>query len=129
MILSQILIFFVSIIFISLSVSGFGRIFDLNIKKNFFLDFFLGSIIISFIITFLHFFLKINLLISFLIFTFGILAFFFKKNISFINLFQTRNIFFLVIIFFLFLSSYHKNITRILAIIISHTLLALLKKK
>ena len=113
MILSQILIFFVSIIFISLSVSGFGRIFDLNIKKNFFLDFFLGSIIISFIITFLHFFLKINLLISFLIFTFGILAFFFKKNISFINLFQTRSIFFLVIIFFfipIFISQkYHED--------------------
>ena len=60
MILFQILIFFISIIFISLSISGYGRIIDLNIKKNFFLDIFLGLIIISFIITFLHFFLKIN---------------------------------------------------------------------
>ena len=94
MILSQILIFFVSIIFISLSVSGFGRIIDLNIKKNFFLDIFLGFIIISFIITFVHFFLKIDLLISFLIFIFGILVFFFKKNISLINSFQIRSIFF-----------------------------------
>ncbi len=113
MILSQILIFFISIIFISLSVSGFGRIIDLNIKKNFFLDIFLGFIIISFIITFVHFFLKIDLLISFLIFIFGILVFFFKKNISFINSFQTRSIFFLVIILFfipIFISQkYHED--------------------
>jgi len=81
MILFQILIFFISIVFISLSISGYGRIIDLNTKKNFFLDIFLGFIIISFIITFIHFFLKINLPISFLIFIFGILAFFFKKNI------------------------------------------------
>ena len=72
--------FFVSIVFISLSISGYGRIIDLNIKKNFFLDIFLGFIIISFIITFLHFFLKINLLISFLIFIFGILVFFLQKK-------------------------------------------------
>ena len=112
MILSQILIFFVSIIFISLSVSGFGRIIDLNIKKNFFLDIFLGFIIISFIITFLHFFLKIDLIISFLIFIFGILAFLFKKNISFTNLFQTRSIFFLIIIFFFYSDFYIPKISR-----------------
>ena len=113
MILSHILFFFVSIIFISLSASGYGRIIDFNLKKNFFLDIFLGLIIISFIITFLHFFLKINLLISFLIFIFGILAFFFKKKISLEKLFQTRSIFFLIIIFFfipIFISQkYHED--------------------
>ena len=113
MILSQILIFFISIIFISLSISGYGRIINLNIKKNFFLDIFLGFIIISFIITFIHFFLKINLPISFLIFIFGILAFFFKKNINLIKLFKTKNIFLLIIIFFfipIFVSQkYHED--------------------
>ena len=113
MILSQILIFFISIVFISLSISGYGRIINLNTKKNFFLDIFLGFIIISFIITFIHFFLKINLPISFLIFIFGILAFFFKKNISLIKLFKTKNIFFLIIIFLfipIFISQkYHED--------------------
>ena len=113
MILSHILIFFVSIILISLSASGYGRIIDLNTKKNFFLDIFLGFTIISFIITILHFFLKINLLISFLIFIFGILAFFFKKNINLEKLFQTRSIFLLIIIFFfipIFISQkYHED--------------------
>ena len=113
MILFQLLIFFISIIFISLSISGYGRIIDLNIKKNFFLDIFLGLIIISFIITFLHFFLKINFSVSFLIFIFGILAFFLKKNKSFGKLLKSRNIFFLVIIFLfipIFISQkYHED--------------------
>ena len=113
MILFQILIFFISIVFISLSISGYGRIIDLNTKKNFFLDIFLGFIIISFIITFLHFFLKINLSISFLIFILGILAFFLKKNKSLIKLLKTRNIFFLIIIFLfipIFISQkYHED--------------------
>ena len=113
MILFQILIFFISIIFISLSISGYGRIIDLNTKKNFFLDIFLGFIIISFIITFLHFFLKINLSVSFLIFIFGILAFFLKKNKSLIKLFKARNIFFLIITFIfipIFISQkYHED--------------------
>ena len=113
MILFQILIFFISIVLISLSISGYGRVIDLNTKKNFFLDIFLGFIIISFIITFLHFFLKINLSISFLIFIFGILVFFFKENKSLLKLFKTRNIFFLIIIFLfipIFISQkYHED--------------------
>ena len=113
MILYQILIFLVSIIFISLSIAGYGRIINLNLKRNFFLDIFLGVVIISFIITSLHFFLKINLLISFLIFTSGILAFFYKKNSSDLKIFQIRNIYFLIIISFfipIFLSQkYHED--------------------
>ena len=113
MILFQILIFFISIVLISLSISGYGRVIDLNTKKNFFLDIFLGFIIISFIITFLHFFLKINLLVSFLIFIFGILVFFFKENKSLVKVFKTRNIFFSIIIFLfipIFISQkYHED--------------------
>ena len=113
MIFFQILIFFVSIFFISLSISGYGRIVNLNIKKNFFLDIFLGFIIVSFIITFLHFFFKMNFTISFLIFIFGILVFFFRKNISELKLFEIRNVYFLIIISFfipIFLSQkYHED--------------------
>ena len=47
MIFFQILIFTVSIIFLSLAVSGYGSLINLNIKKNFFLNNFLGLIIIS----------------------------------------------------------------------------------
>ena len=56
MIFFQILMFIVSIILLSLSISGYGRIANLNIKKNFFLDIFLGLIVIALIITFVHFF-------------------------------------------------------------------------
>ena len=113
MIFTQILIFLVSIIFISLSISGYGRIINLNLKKNFFLDIFLGVIIISFVITFLHFFFKVNFQITFFIFTFGILAFFFKRNIGVLKLFKIRNIYFLITISFfvpVFLSQkYHED--------------------
>ncbi len=76
MIFFHILLFIVSIILLSLSISGYGRLISLNIKKIFFLDLFLGFIFISLIITILHFFFSINLLISFLIFALGILFFF-----------------------------------------------------
>ena len=47
MIFFQILMFIVSIVLLSLSISGYGRIVNLDIKKNFFLDIFLGLIVIS----------------------------------------------------------------------------------
>ena len=56
MIFAQILMFIVSIVLLSLSISGYGRIANLDIKKNFFLDIFLGLIVISLIVTFIHFF-------------------------------------------------------------------------
>ena len=65
MILFQILIFIISIILVSVSISGYGRIIKLNIQKNFFLDIFLGFVSLTLIITIIHFFSKINLLISF----------------------------------------------------------------
>ena len=68
--------FIVSIVLLSLSISGYGRLTKLNINRNFFLDVFIGLTIISLIIIFIHFFFKINLLISFVIFSFGILIFF-----------------------------------------------------
>ena len=105
--------FIVSIILLSLSISGYGRIANLNIKKNFFLDIFLGLIVIALIITFVHFFFKINLLISFSIFTFGVLIFFYKKNFRLLDLIKRENIYYVLIVFLLipifFSQKYHED--------------------
>ena len=98
MILFQILIFIISIILVSLSISGYGRIIKLNIQKNFFLDIFLGFVSITLIITIIHFFSKINLLISFVLFILGIVFFFFKKKISSLNLFEFRSLYYFIIV-------------------------------
>ena len=58
MILFKTLIFFLSLLFLSTSVAGFGRILLSKISRNFFQDVFLGFVTISFIITIIHFFLK-----------------------------------------------------------------------
>ena len=113
MIFFQILIFIVSITFLALSISGYGRLVNLSIKKNFFLDIFLGLILISLVITIIHFFLKINVLISVLIFSLGILFFFYKKKISALKFFKEESINYLLIILLLipiFLSQkYHED--------------------
>ena len=109
----QILIFIISIFTISLSISGYGSLVNLNIKKNFFLDVFLGFVLITFIITSIHFLFNINFQISFLIFTCGILIFFYKKKFNLIKLFNHENINILVILFLLlpiFISQkYHED--------------------
>ena len=98
MILFQILIFIISIILVSVSISGYGRIIKLNIQKNFFLDIFLGFVSITLIITIIHFFSKINLLISSFLFILGIVFFFFKKKISSLNLFEFRSLYYFIIV-------------------------------
>ena len=105
MIFLQILIFVVSIIFISLSISGFGKIFHFSIKRNFFFDIFLGLTAITFLITFIHFFLRINTLIGFFILILGIIIFYNKKNLKFKQLLKIKNINY-VIIFLLLVPIY-----------------------
>ena len=105
MIFFQILLFFVSIIFLSLLISGYGSSINLNVKRNFFLEVFLGFIIISFLITTIHFFFKIDLKISFLIFIIGFFILIKKSKIDFLSFFKTTNIRFLIIIF-LFIPMY-----------------------
>ena len=80
MIFFQIIIFILGITFLSLSISGYGRLINLDIKKDFFLNIFLGFILISLIVTLIHFFFKINFFISILIFTLGIIFFFLSKK-------------------------------------------------
>ena len=113
MIFFQILIFIISIILLSLSISGYGSLINLRIKKNFFLNIFLGFAIISLIITVIHFFFKISLFISLLIFSLGISFFFYKKKIGTFKFFQRENIgYFIIILLFvpIFLSQkYHED--------------------
>ena len=101
MIFFYILLFFISIIFLSFSFSGYGSLTNLRTKNNFFLDLFLGLIIVSFLITLIHFFFKIDLLISFLIFLLGSLIFFKKKRLKILDFFKVKNIQYLIIIFLL----------------------------
>ena len=113
MIFFQILIFILGITFLSLSISGYGRIINLNIKKDFFLDIFLGFILISLIVTIIHFFFKINFFISISIFALGIFFFFYQKKISLLRFIKLDNIYYFTIIILLipiFLSQkYHED--------------------
>ena len=105
MFLPQLLIFFVSVVLISISISGYGSLIKTGIKKNFSLNIFLGFIVISFVITFIHFFTKISLFISFLIFLTGILIFFIKKNLD-VEFFLNKKLIYYFIIILLFIPIY-----------------------
>ena len=94
----QSLIFFVTVVAVSIAVSGYGSLIKLDIRKDFFLNIFLGFIVISFVITFIHFFFKINLLISFLIFLTGIFIFLIKKNFNFYSLLNKKLIYYFIVI-------------------------------
>ncbi len=101
MIFFQILIFIVSIVLISISFSGFGKLLSSNSNKYFFLNVLLGYLIISSIITLFHFFFKINLFLSVIIFTLGLLFFFCNNKINFFSFLKVKNIHYVVIILLL----------------------------
>ena len=101
MIFFQILIFIVSIVLISISFSGFGKLLSSNSNRYFFLNIFLGYLIISSIITFIHFFFKINLLLSLIIFALGLLIFFYNNKIKLFSFLKVKNIYYVVIILLL----------------------------
>ena len=113
MIFFHILLFIISIILLSLSISGYGRLFQLKIKNFFFLDIFLGFVIITLITTILHFFFKINLFISFIIFNLGILLFFYKQKINLNKVLKFKSVYYLIIVVLfvpIFLSQkYHED--------------------
>ena len=58
MIFLQILLFFASIVLLSLSISGYGKLITFKVENNFFLEIFFGFLIITYIVTTFHFFLK-----------------------------------------------------------------------
>ncbi|MFL2894805.1 MAG: LIC_10190 family membrane protein [Candidatus Pelagibacter sp.] len=100
MIFLELLIFFISLITLSLSISGYGSLLTFNSRNNLFVDIFFGFVSISLIITILHFFFKINFLINTIIFALGLIIFYKKRNINFLILFKKKNIFYLIIILF-----------------------------
>ena len=73
----EILLFTTSIVLVSLSISGYGRLINFQVNDNFFIDIFLGLVIITFIITTFHFFYNINIIFSFFILIFGLIIFFY----------------------------------------------------
>ena len=112
MFLLQLLIFFVSVVLVSISISGYGNLIKLG-KKNFLLNIFIGFVVISFIVTFIHLFFKINLLIGFFILFTGILIFLIKKNLDF-SYFLNKNLIYNCVIILLFIpiflsQKYHED--------------------
>ena len=97
----EILLFYISIILVSLSISGYGRLINFQIRDNFFIDIFLGLIFITLTITIFHFFYSINIIFSFSIFIFGLIIFFHKRKFNFLRLFEKKNFFCVIINFFL----------------------------
>jgi len=79
----QIFIFFISIIFISLSISGFGSVMTRNLKSNFCIDFFFGLIVLSLIVTVFHFFSRVYVLSNILLFILGLILFFRGANFKY----------------------------------------------
>ena len=97
MIFFEIFLFYIGIFLFSLSISGYGKLINLKIKDNFFLDIFLGFVIISFIVTTIHFFFKINLIISSSIFLLGLILSFIKNN-NLTFFFKKKNIIYLIVV-------------------------------
>ena len=112
MIILELLVFLITIIFLSLSFSGIGSLITFNTKSDFLINIFFGFIAVSMFVTFIHFFFKINFFISGSIFLLGIILVLWKKN-SLILLKKKSLILFLVVIFLLlpiFISQkYHED--------------------
>ena len=64
MIILELTAFLIGIIFLSISFSGIGSLFTLDMKSDFLTNIFFGFIATSLIVTFIHFFSIINFLIS-----------------------------------------------------------------
>ena len=90
MIFFNILLFFASIVLLSVSISGYVKLIRLKVENNFFLEIFLGFVIISFLITVIHFFFKINFFIASSIFLFGWLIFVKNNNYNLLSLFKKK---------------------------------------
>ena len=114
MIILEIILFFLSIIVLSVSIAGYGSILSQNTKSNFLNDVFLGYLIISLVVTFLHLFFSISFLLNIFIFICGLFIFY-KKNLNLNNLklLKKKNIFYLLILLLLipmfFSQKYHED--------------------
>ena len=82
MIVLELILFFLSIIIISVAIAGFGSLLSIKTVNNFFLDICFGLIIISILITTFHFFYEIKSYLKILILLTGLTIFFKKKKFS-----------------------------------------------
>ncbi len=99
MIVLELILFFLSIIIISVATAGFGSLLSIKTVNNFFLDICFGLIIISILITTFHFFYEIKSFLKILILLIGLTIFFKKKNlVDYKSLIKKKNFFYLVII-------------------------------
>ena len=99
MIVLELILFFLSIIIISVAIAGFGSLLSIKTVNNFFLDICFGLIIISILITTFHFFYEIKSYLKILILLTGLTIFFKKKNLVYYKLLiKKKNFFYLVII-------------------------------
>ena len=99
MIVLELILFFLSIIIVSVAIAGFGSLLSSKTINNFFLDICFGFIIISILITTFHFFYEINFFFKISILLIGLLIFFKKKNlVDYKLLIKKKNFFYLVII-------------------------------
>ena len=109
----EFLLFFTSIIILSISISGYGSVLSNNIRSNFFIDFFLGYLTISLLITLTHFFLNISIYFNILILIFGIIIFYKKNKFKILKSIKNLNLFNLIVFLLLipmFLSQkYHED--------------------
>jgi len=99
MIVLELILFFLSLIIISVAIAGFGSLLSIKTVNNFFLDICFGLIIISILITTFHFFYEIKSFLKILILLIGLTIFFKKKNlVDYKSLIKKKNFFYLVII-------------------------------
>ena len=99
MIVLELILFFLSIVIISVAIAGFGSLLSIKNINNFFLDICFGLIIISILITTFHFFYEIKSFLKILILLIGLTIFFKKKNlVDYKLLIKKKNFFYLVII-------------------------------
>ncbi len=99
MIVLELILFFLSIIIISVAIAGFGSLLSIKTVNNFFLDICFGLIIISILITTFHIFYEIVSFLKILILLIGLTIFFKKKNLVYYkSLIKKKNFFYLVII-------------------------------
>ena len=80
MIVLELILFFLSIIIISVAIAGFGSLLSSKTINNFFLDICFGFIIISILITTFHFFYEIESFLKILVLLIGLTIFFKKKK-------------------------------------------------
>ena len=85
MIVLELILFFLSIVIISVAIAGFGSLLSIKTVNNFFLDICFGFIVISILITTFHFFYEIESFLKILILLIGLTIFFKKKKRSIIN--------------------------------------------